>query len=397
MCLHMSSNQESHREILVTHRIDVLKIAHTATIYESVITILDSKLRALGKFDGLDVTIISSSPKTADCRVPAVRHISIEMSRKIRPLADLKSIWQLYRLLKSEKFDIVHSHTAKAGFVTAVAAKMAKIPLICHTYHGLPFFEGQNRIIHNIYRFFEKVACKCRDYIFTQNKKDLPDCVKLIADKSRVILEGNGVDIELINKSVKEQLPQALKDYPGEGTRLILLSRLEPVKRVDDFFKVVDKLKRKGLKISCVVAGTGVLEKQLRNQLVKMQLCDCVNMVGFSERPHGLIAASDIVVLCSEKEGIPRTIMEAMALARPVVATDVSGTNELVVEGQTGFLVPLGDIDAMAEKIMLSIENPNLREKMGSYGLKRVSKEFNEIKIAEFLHKFYISHAYKNT
>ncbi len=128
-----------------------------------------------------------------------------------------------------------------------------------------------------------------------------------------------------------------------------------------------------------------------------MQLCDCVNMVGFSERPHGLIAASDIVVLCSEKEGIPRTIMEAMALAKPVVATDVSGTNELVVEGQTGFLVPLGDIDAMAEKIMLLIENPNLREEMGSYGLKRVSKEFNEIKIAESLHKFYISHAYKNT
>lgn len=112
-------------------------------------------------------------------------------------------------------------------------------------------------------------------------------------------------------------------------------------------------------------------------------------MVGFSDCPHGLIEASDIVILCSEKEGIPRAIMEAMALKKPVVATDVLGTQELIVNSQTGFLVALGDTNAMAEKVKLLAEDLSLREKMGSCGLKRVADEFNDIKIAESLHRFY--------
>ena len=118
----------------------MLKVVHIVTAYLSAITIIDSKLQALNSFDDLDVTLISSSPKIADRRTPAARHIQVEMARNIKPLADLKSIWQLYKVLKSEKFDVVHSHTAKAGFITAIAATMAGIPLICHTYHGLPFF-----------------------------------------------------------------------------------------------------------------------------------------------------------------------------------------------------------------------------------------------------------------
>ena len=367
-----------------------IKVAHIVTAYQSVVTILDSKLRALGKFDDLNVSIISSPLKVDDSRAPAVRHVPVEMARSIRPLADLRSIWQLYKVLKRENFDIIHSHTAKAGFIAAVAAKMAGVPVICHTYHGLPFFEGQNEVSYQIYRFLEKIVCRFRDYIFTQNKRDLPECVKLMGDESKVFYEGNGVDIEHINKSANAQLPQALKDYPCKGLKLVLLSRLEPVKRVADFFGVVDKLRQSGIEISCVVAGTGVLKEQLEKRLATMQLGDCINMVGFSDHPHGLIAASDIVLLCSEKEGIPRTIMEAMALQKPVVATDVLGTQEVVIDGQTGFLLPLGAVNTMAEKIKLLAENSSLREKMGSCGLKRVTGEFNDIKIAELLHQFYV-------
>lgn len=372
-----------------------IKIAHIVTAYQSVVTILDSKLRSLNEYDDLDVTAISSPPNpllradSCEIRKPAVRFIPVYMARSIRPLADLKSIWELYKVLKREKYDIVHSHTAKAGFITAIAAKMARIPVICHTYHGLPFFDGQNKKVYQLYRFLEKLACLFRNYIFTQNKRSLPECIKLIGNANRALFEGNGIDIEFITQSAKNQLGHAVKKYPGEGLRLALLSRLEPVKRIDDFFSVIAKLKQDGLKVSCVVAGTGVLEKQLKNQLVGMQLDDCINMVGFSDHPHGLIAASDIVMLCSEKEGIPRVIMEAMALQKPVVATDVLGTQELVVDGKTGFLVPLGNTEAMAKKVKLLAADVGLREKMGACSLRRVSEHFNDIKIAEFLHKFY--------
>ena len=367
-----------------------LKIAHIATTYQSVITILDSKLRVLDKFEDLDVTVISSPADIGEKRKAAVRHIPIEMARSIKPLADLKSIWQLYRVLRREEFDIVHSHTSKAGFITAVAAKMAKVPLICHTHHGMSFFEGQNRMAYQIYRFLEKLACKFRDYIFSQNRRDLPECIKLMGNESTALFEGNGVDIEYINKSTGDQLPQAREDYPCEGMRLVLLSRLESVKRVDDFFRVVDRLRQEGIEVSCVVAGTGALEEKLRAQLVKMQLDDRINMVGFTAHPYGLIAASDIVVLCSEKEGIPRALMEAMALQKPVVATDVAGTQELIVDGETGFLVPLGDINGLAEKIKLLLNDSDRKANMGKAGANRIQEHFNDVKIADFLHEFYI-------
>jgi len=369
----------------------MIKVAHVATAYLSVITILDSKIRALAKYADLDVTVISSPPETANCCSSAVRHIPVKMARTIKPFADFKSMWQLYKVLKREKFDVVHSHTSKAGFIAALAASIAGVPLICHTHHGLPFFEGQNRITYHIYYFLEKVACKFRDCLFTQTKRELPECIRLMRDESKVLFESNGVDIEYVRQCAKNQLTQALKDYPGKGIKLVLLSRLEPVKRIDDFFKVVDKLRQNGLKVSCVVAGPGFLEKQLKNQISKMALDDCINMVGLSDRPHGLIAASDIVVLCSEAEGIPRAIMEAMVLEKPVVATDVVGTQELVIDGGTGFLVPLGDYQTMAEKINLLAHDINLCKQMGMAGAIRVQEHFNDIKIAKFLHDFYTS------
>lgn len=373
-----------------------IKVAHTATSYQSVVTILDSKLRALDKYDGLDVSVISSPPEKDERRNPAVRFIAVPMARSIKPLSDLKSTWQLYKILKSEKFDVVHSHTSKAGFISAVAGKMAGVPMILHTHHGLSFFEGQNRIKYHINHFLEKTACKLRNHTFTQNRGDTPECVKLIGSEDKVTYEGNGVDIGFVNQSAKNQLLDAQKDYPRRGLKLILVCRLEPVKRVSDFFKTVCKLIQDGVDVSCVVAGGGRLKQTLRKQLVEMGLAQRINIVGFTNRAHGLIAASDIALLCSEKEGVPRAIMEAMALQKPVVATDVAGTRELVVDGKTGFLVSLGDTGAMAEKVKLLAEDANMRKQMGSCGLKRVSEHFNEVKVADLLHEFYMSSVLQN-
>jgi glycosyltransferase involved in cell wall biosynthesis len=369
-----------------------IKITHVATAYQSIVTILDSKLRNLNQYKDLDVTAISSSPDIRTDRQPAVRHITLEIARSIRPLDDLISIYKLYQIFRAEQFDIVHSHTAKAGFVAAIAAWLAKIPLVCHTYHGLPYFEGQNKCAYFIYRLLEKFACLFRHYIFTQNRRDFPECIKLIGSKKKVVFEGNGVDIPHIRKLAQEQFSQAKEDYPGTGFKLLLLSRLEPVKHVDDFFRVARKLKQEGIHISAVMAGAGPLENFLRNLLLEMNLNDCVNLLGYVDHSHGLLAAADIVCLCSAKEGLPRSLMEAMALCKPVVATDVLGTQELVVDNETGFLTPLADIDAMSEKIKLLAQNPNLRARFGTAGQNRITARFNEAKITQNLHNFYLNY-----
>jgi glycosyltransferase involved in cell wall biosynthesis len=374
-----------------------IKVAHIATAYQSIVTILDSKLRLLDSFDDLEVTAISSGPVINMSRIPAVRHLQVEIARRMNPLADLRSTGQLYRLLIRERFDIVHSHTSKAGVIAAVAAWMAGVPLICHTQHGMPFFKGQKKLRYVFYQCIERIACQFRDYLFSQTRQGLTDCTKLMGNRNRVLFEGNGVVVELVKESAEEQFSEAVKYFPfqGKGLKVVLLSRFEPVKRVPDFFRVVDKLRETGIRTSCVVAGAGFLEEQLRAQIVDMKLEDQINLVGFSDCPHGLLLESDVVVLCSEKEGIPRSIMEAMALRKPVVATAVEGTEEVVDNGKTGFLVPLGDINAMVERIAFLAENKAIRAQMGDRGLARIKEHFSDAKVVDFLRDFYVANTHE--
>ena len=369
----------------------MLKVAHITTAYQSVVTILDSKLRALDKFEDIEVVVISSPPEIDEQRKPSVAYIPLYMARPIKPLADLKTIWRLYKILKKGKYDVAHSHTSKAGFITAVAAKMAGVTLNLHTHHGFSFYPGQNKIKYHLNHLLEKTACKFRSHTFSQSKNGISKSIELIGSKDKVSFEGNGVDIEYVNNSAKQSLDMAKKDYLVPGIKIALVCRLESVKRVSDFIETVYKLVKDGLEVSCVVAGEGDQRDLLMGQIRDLNLRDIINLVGFTNRVHGIIMANDIIVLCSEKEGVPRSLMEAMALKKPVVATNVEGTEELVVDGETGFLVPLSNTDAMVEKIKILTEDIQMRQKMGEAGFERIKENFNDIKIADFLHEFYIS------
>jgi glycosyltransferase involved in cell wall biosynthesis len=346
----------------------------------------------LNAYSNLDLTIISSPPELTinSKRKLLVKHIPIKINRKINFYDDFISFWEIYKLFEREKFDVVHSHTAKAGFITTLAAGLARVPKVYHTYHGLPFYNHQNRALNSFYYILEKIACKFRNAVFTQNKSDYQSCVQLIGSKKNAFIEGNGVDIQFVNYEAENQFSRGESAFLTQGFKICLLSRLEPVKRVTNFFEVIKNLKNRGIDTCCVMAGTGILEKSLKNRLKNMNLEYYINMIGFCDYPFGLIKACDLVMLCSEKEGIPRSLMEAMALRKPVVATNVKGTNELVVNEETGFLVPLGDIEAMTEKVVALIKNKDLREKFGENGFMRVTEHFNEQKIVEFLYNFYL-------
>lgn len=370
----------------------MIKLAHTVTAYQSVVSILDSKLRHLGNYPDLEVCVISSESPEPESRQPAVRFIPLAMARNISPLADIISIWQMYRLFKRERFDIVHSHTAKAGFITAIAARLAGVRHIYHTSHGLPFYEGQPAGLYKKYKKLEKLACRFRTHLFTQNKHDYNACTELMnGDKTRVSVEGNGVDVDFVINAAQKDMDNARQYYPAAaGLKIAMLCRYEPVKRIEDYFAVLAELKNQGLQFSAIVTGKGPQEQYLRDKLIALGLADRVSVTGYCQYPHSLLALADIVMLCSEKEGIPRVLMEAMALERPVVATNVLGTQELVVDNQTGFLAPLGDIGKLTDGVKKLAVSPQLREQMGMAGKLRVIESFNDVKIAEYLHDFYV-------
>ena len=368
----------------------MLKVAHIVTIYRGAVGILEAKLVALDSYDDLDITIITPPPpKNLDLPSSVVRQISTPMVRPIRPLADLWSLWKMYRLLRREKFDIVHTHSSKAGVIGAIAAWLTKTPLILHTYHGLSFFDGQNKLVFHIYRILEKFTCCFRDHVFSQNYRDIPACIKLMGSNEKVSYEGNGVNIAWVQAKAKKNIERAEKDFPPGKLRITLVSRLEPVKRVDDFLDMCKILADSKVDFSAIIAGYGPLETKLKEKMDELGLINRIHLLGWADYAVALMAISDIVVLTSEKEGIPRALIEAMALGKPVIATDVLGTQELVVDGETGFLTPLGNPKAMADKITLLVNDPKLSKNFSHAATERVQEHFNDLKIAEFLHNFY--------
>lgn len=370
----------------------MIRVAHVITQYSSVVSILLTKLRRLAACRELAVAVISSPPPAGDSwPAPPVRHLGIPMTRRIDPAGDCRSIRLLRRVLRDERFDVVHTHTAKAGFIGAVAARWAGVPLVVHTCHGLPFYAGQPRFHYHLYRSLEKLACRCRDHVFSQNRRDMEDCIRLMGSKDRVSYEGNGVDAAWVRDTAREHLERARRDYPPGDLKLAMVSRLEPVKRVGDFLAVCQVLLRRGLRVSAVVAGEGPMQRKLESELLARGLAGHVRLTGWAPHAVSLLAIADIVVLTSEKEGIPRALMEAMALGKPVVATDVPGTQELVADGATGVLTPLGRPDVMADAIAALAADPAKRAAMGQAGFDRVCAEFNDCRIADRWRDFYIS------
>jgi glycosyltransferase involved in cell wall biosynthesis len=374
-----AETEESNRQTFsfIMEKITVLQVA---TAYQSVVTILDNKLRLLaGRGDV--VCHAASSPDPADTRPPAVHYLAVAIPRSIRPWHDIMAIAKLSKILRKNKYDIVHTHTAKAGMVGAIAARLTGTPTV-HTYHGLPFFSGQNKILYSLYKLFEINACRFRSAILSQNKMDFEALKGMKSIQCPVFFEGNGVEVSQIEKSASENSACVERMFTSGKTRIVCIARLEPVKHLETVINAIQFLNQSGLASECVIAGKGALQGDLE-RLISVRNLDRSVKIVYSPFIHSLIQQADIAVLSSEKEGIPRGLMEAMALKKPVVATDVVGTNELVVNGKTGFLVPFGDQHAFNASLRKLIMDKGLRESFGEAGYKRVIEHFNENKIVD--------------
>ncbi|HEY1064472.1 MAG TPA: glycosyltransferase family 4 protein [Pirellulales bacterium] len=370
-----------------------LKVAHVVTVYRAVVGILDAKLGALAAYPDLDVTAYSApGPPGAALPQPKTPVRVVPMARSIRPGADLLSVWRLYRLFRRDRPDVVHTHSAKAGAIGAVAAWLAGVKLIVHTHHGLPFYQGQPRLEHVVFSTLEGLATKFRHHLLSQNRSDLVACARLIGSWEKVSFEGNGIDAGEVIARAEQGRADAEADFAAfspDAFRLVMLARLEPVKRVPDFVAACALLARRGVNFGAVIAGVGPLHGALQRQIDSVGLSDRVKLLGWRENAPALLAAGDAAVLTSEKEGVPRSLMEAMALGKPIVATNVLGTQELVRHERTGWLTPCGAPAALADRLAELADDAPLRRWFGEAGRKRIAEHFDDRRIAGFLREFY--------
>ncbi|WP_300902909.1 glycosyltransferase family 4 protein [uncultured Clostridium sp.] len=375
------------------------KVAHICTSKYSY-RILEHKLKRIAEL-GYDISIISSN----DCEVDesvikesGINQFYVRMDRNISPFKDLKSIFEMRKLLIEENFDIVHTHTAKAGLIGRIGAFLAKVPVIIHTSHGLPFYEGMNPIKYFIYKNLELFGARLSDYVGSQNKEDKEILMTLIKDRNKLFYEGNGIDLEYLDKCNSEisddDLYKLKNKFNINRDNLVILmgARFEGVKNHRLFIEAIKKVIDCGYdNIICVLAGDGPLQEDIIQLTKEFNIYEYFRFVGKRNDMFKFIKMSDIVALTSEKEGIPRILMESMAFSKPVIATNVLGTRELVIDNYTGLLSENNNVDLLKKNIIRLIEDKKRRFDMGNYGRKVIENNFTEAIVANRVNSIYMN------
>lgn len=359
-----------------------------------IVTTVDSSLYVLfpGFFQllqeqGFEVTgICSEGPWLAKVRDQGIRVIVVPMTRNFTPLADSICLWKLYQAFRQERFDLIHYSTPKAAFLAGLAGRMARCPALLYTLRGLGYaaFGGFKRAIGKL---CEKIACKCAHSVIAISNSLKDEAVReqlIAASQINVLGEGSskGVDLDEFQPNVKtssesRRIRQSLGIADGDVV-IGYVGRLTEEKGIAELVKVVNLLQRKYANLHLVMVG----HTDQRNPFTKeifdnLSEKNHIHVIPFTDDLPNYLAAMDIVVLVSHREGFGNSLIEASAMEIPVIASDIIGCRDAVVDNVTGLLVKPYDMEALERNLDELITNPAKRTDLGRSGRKWVEKNFD--------------------
>ncbi len=325
--------------------------------------------------------VCSTGPHLGKFDIPGARVIPFDIPRTLSPVGIARLFTKLVGHLRSTRYTIVHTHNSITGAVGRLAARATRVPLVIHTTHGFHFHEAMPARQRLPYVAAERWLARCCDLLLCQNREEIADIRRFgLRPRQGVCHVGNGIDL-------RQFAPRAALPENRRPT-LLCVGRLEAVKNHAMLFQALEKIRSRH-DVLLQLVGDGPDRDQLAAALAARGLTDAVEFLGYRYDIPELTAAADVVVLTSVKEGIPRALMQAAAVGVPVVATDVKGTREVVVNGRTGFLVPLGDADGFAERTIRLLDSADLRRDFGKNAVAHARREFDEVQVVQRLVRVY--------
>jgi glycosyltransferase involved in cell wall biosynthesis len=281
-------------------------------------------------------------------------------------------IWlrRLGHLVYEEKVDLIHAHEFTMNTYGCIASVMAKIPMVA-TVHGRNYYTEKLRR-RLAYRFVSRrssmIAVSKGIKLFLIERAGIKE--------ERVTVIYNGIDAKVYQQCKDPDRVRKEFGINGRGPVIGTLGNLYPVKGHTYLLRAAREVVRFFPKATFLIAGRGALLDHLQEEAAKLNIQQNVKFLGFREDIPQLLQVMDLFVLPSLSEGLPVSLLEAMAAGKPVIATQVGGNPEVVIEAETGFLVPAGDPVSLSERIISLLRNPNLAERMGEAGRSRVEKDF---------------------
>jgi glycosyltransferase involved in cell wall biosynthesis len=349
---------------------------------------------------GHDVTLItgpSLGPEGSLMERAATYGYRVEtldsMRRSILPIKDWRTYRSLVRRLREIRPDVVHTHSSKAGIIGRWAAHAAGVPVVIHTIHGLAFTASTSRIVNTAYRRAEKwtapitarivcVADAMRDQSLAGGVGKREQYVTVYSGMKT----GPFIDPPVSRAAVRRQLGLA-DEHIAVGT----IARLFYLKGHEDLLAAAPELCRKYPNLRFLWIGDGLLRGEFERHILQMGLRDRFILTGLvpPEKVPELTNAMDILVHPSRREGLARALPQGALAGCPVIAYDIDGNREGMVDGKTGFILPPFDADRLSRTLELLLGDPELRKKMGSAGRDFALARFDSQVMVEALERVY--------
>jgi glycosyltransferase involved in cell wall biosynthesis len=301
-----------------------------------------------------------------------------ELGREINPLKDWVTLLKLYRLFRDRRPHIVHTHTAKAGTVGRMAARLAGVPVVVHTFHGHVFHDYFGSLQTRVFIGIERLLASLSDRIVAVSdgqRRELAEYGVASLDKIAVVPLGFELDALLNCEPLRGQLRREL-GIPDGMALVGIVARLTAIKNHRLFLDAARLIVEAGQEAMFLIVGDGELRADLEAYVAELKLAERVIFTGWRRDLPRIYADLDVVALSSLNEGTPVSLIEAMAAAKPVVATRVGGVSDVILDKESGYLVQSNDAEGLARGILDLLRAPDRAREMGLAGRVAVHPKY---------------------
>ena len=373
-----------------------MKILYVTTISMTLDYFLKGVMTDLVKAGNEVVAVSSPGPWMAGVRaIDGVKVIEVPMERRISPFKDLRSLRRLYKVIRSERPDIVHSFTPKAGLLAIMAAKLAGIKVRIHTFTGL-VFPTASGLKKRLLKTTDRLTCSCATHIIAEGQGVRRDLVDAGITKKEVRVLGHG-NIRGIDLAYYDRTPEVLEladnlKVPGVFT-FLFVGRVVRDKGIVELVQAFEKLCPDKQPVRLVLVGPFENDVDPIPEDIRRRIEENPAIITTGELTGidllAWYAASDCFVLPSYREGFPNTVLEAGAMGLPSIVTDINGSREIITDGINGIIVPPRDSVALSQAMLKMLQDSDSRKSAVSASREMISSRFEQEQVRKCLYDFY--------
>jgi glycosyltransferase involved in cell wall biosynthesis len=361
------------------------RVVHLTTVDMSLALLLLPQLVAFVEAGYEVIGVSAPGPYVEALADRGIAHVALERStRALDPRADMATAADFVRLCRRLRPDIVHTHNPKPGIYGRVGARIAHVPNVVNTVHGLYALPTDRLRKRAAVYVLERFAASFSDAELLQNVEDLATLRRLGVPERKLHLLGNGVDLGRFDPSAYPSARSRLRAELGITSAQVvvgLVGRLVREKGYTEVFEAARRVRATHPETVFVVAGPYDPDKAdavTAGELERASREAGVRFLGMREDVEELYLAMDVYVLASHREGFPRSAMEAAAMGLPIVATDIRGCRQVVDHGSTGLLVPVRDAPSLGDALLSLVTDRDRREEMGRAARRKAVVEFDD-------------------